>query len=154
MQAHPELARFEGRNQAQLVERFRTVDRDQLLWTRYAVGRRHLAQVPRTNTGVGALGVVHREINRKRGNVSIRKLLAGAGSVIQQTKPLFMMSPLSVAQFLQPGAVEFDLLIIDEASQVEPVDALGAIARCKQIVVVGNNRPVAAHTLLQPRDRQ
>ncbi len=137
---HPELARFEGRNQAQLVERFRNVDRDQLQWTRYVVGSRHLAQVPRANTGVGALGMVHREINRKRGNMAIRKLIAGAGSVIQQAKPLFMMSPLSVAQFLQPGAVEFDLLIIDEASQVEPVDALGAVARCKQIVVVGDDK--------------
>jgi very-short-patch-repair endonuclease len=140
VQRHPELARFEGRNQAQLVERFRSVDREQLQWTRYAVGSRHLAQVPRANTGVGALGIVHREINRKRGNAPIRKLLASAGSVIQQTKPLFMMSPLSVAQFLQPGAVEFDLLIIDEASQVEPVDALGAVARCKQIVVVGDDK--------------
>jgi len=42
-----------------------------------------------------------------------------------------MMSPLSVAQFLEPGAVEFDLLVIDEASQIQPVDAFGAIARCK-----------------------
>ena len=45
------------------------------------------------------------------------------------------MSPLSIAQFLQPGALQFDLLVIDEASQVRPVDALGAISRCKQIVV-------------------
>lgn len=140
VQRHPGLARFEGRNQAQLVNRFRSVDRDQLQWTRYAVGSRHLAKVPRANTGVGALGIVHREINRKRGNIPIRKLLASAGSVIQQAKPLFMMSPLSVAQFLQPGSIEFDLLIIDEASQVEPVDALGAIARCKQIVVVGDDK--------------
>jgi superfamily I DNA and/or RNA helicase len=51
-----------------------------------------------------------------------------------------MMSPLSVAQFLEPGAVEFDLLVIDEASQVQPVDALGAIARSKQIVVVGDQK--------------
>jgi len=50
------------------------------------------------------------------------------------------MSPLSVAQFLEPGAVEFDLLVIDEASQVQPVDALGAVARCKQIVVVGDDK--------------
>src|SRR4051794_31744734 len=51
-----------------------------------------------------------------------------------------MMSPLSVAQFLKPGAVSFDLLVIDEASQIEPVDALGAVARCRQVVVVGDER--------------
>ena len=48
------------------------------------------------------------------------------------------MSPLSVAQFLPPGALTFDLLVMDEASQIQPVDALGAIARCKQVVVVGD----------------
>lgn len=53
-------------------------------------------------------------------------------------KPVFMMSPLSVAQFLVPGAMEFDLLVMDEASQIQPVDALGAIARAKQVVVVGD----------------
>ncbi len=51
-----------------------------------------------------------------------------------------MMSPLSVAQFLEPGSAKFDLLVIDEASQIQPVDALGAIARCERIVVVGDDR--------------
>ena len=50
------------------------------------------------------------------------------------------MSSLSVAQFLPPGKLEFDLLVIDEASQVKPEDALGAIARVKQIVVVGDKK--------------
>ena len=44
------------------------------------------------------------------------------------------MSPLSVAQFLTPGDLKFDLLVMDEASQIQPVDALGAIARCRQAV--------------------
>jgi very-short-patch-repair endonuclease len=51
-----------------------------------------------------------------------------------------MMSPLSVAQFLQPGGTTFDALVMDEASQIEPVDALGAIARVRQIIVVGDER--------------
>jgi very-short-patch-repair endonuclease len=50
------------------------------------------------------------------------------------------MSPLSVAQFLTPGRMSFDLLVMDEASQIQPVDALGAIARCRQVVVVGDER--------------
>src|ERR1700733_1536583 len=50
------------------------------------------------------------------------------------------MSPLSVAQFLPPGRVSFDLLVIDEASQVSPEDALGVVARAKQIVVVGDDK--------------
>src|SRR5712664_1579429 len=79
-------------------------------------------------------------MERRRGHRPVRRLLKDAGSVVQAIKPVFMMSPLSVAQFLEPGAVEFDLLVIDEASQVQPVDALGAVARCKQIVVVGDDK--------------
>ncbi len=68
----------------------------------------------------------------------IRKLMEQAGPAIQALKPVFMMSPLSVAQFLAPGVLEFDLLVMDEASQIQPVDALGAVARAKQVVVVGD----------------
>lgn len=49
-----------------------------------------------------------------------------------------MMGPMSVANYLQPGEIDFDLVVIDEASQVKPEDALGVIARGKQIVVVGD----------------
>src|SRR5215203_4290548 len=51
-----------------------------------------------------------------------------------------MMSPLSIANFLEPNAVDFDLVVFDEASQVRPVEALGAIARGKQVVVVGDSK--------------
>lgn len=51
-----------------------------------------------------------------------------------------MMSPISIAQFLEPGVLQFDLLLIDEASQVTPEDALSAIARVKQVVVVGDSK--------------
>ena len=49
-----------------------------------------------------------------------------------------MMGPMSVAQYLEPGAFEFDLVVMDEASQVKPQDALGAIARGRQLIVVGD----------------
>ena len=57
---------------------------------------------------------------------------------MQALKPCFMMSPLSVSQYLKPTGLSFDLLVIDEASQMRPEDALGAMARSGQIVVVGD----------------
>jgi very-short-patch-repair endonuclease len=86
------------------------------------------------------VAVIRREAAKKRGHKSLRKLLGEAGAAVQALRPVFMMSPISVAQFLEPGAVEFDLLIIDEASQVRPVEALGSIARARQIVVVGDDK--------------
>jgi very-short-patch-repair endonuclease len=51
-----------------------------------------------------------------------------------------MMGPLSVAQYLAPGALNFDLVIMDEASQIRPEDAIGAVARGAQLVVVGDDK--------------
>ena len=62
------------------------------------------------------------------------------GNAIQTLKPVFMMSPLSVAKFLPPDSVDFDLVIFDEASQVKPIDAFGAIIRGGQTVIVGDSQ--------------
>lgn len=137
---NPGLARFDGDIHSRQVEEFRQLDRDRLTLAKYRVLAAHHSEMPGMNAGVGAVGIVNSELERKRGHRPVRQLLRDAGSVVQAVKPVFMMSPLSVAQFLAPGAVEFDLLVVDEASQVQPVDALGAVARCQQIVVVGDSK--------------
>ncbi|MCX7427798.1 MAG: AAA domain-containing protein [Planctomycetia bacterium] len=76
----------------------------------------------------------------------IRRLIAEHGDDIQKIRPVFMMSPISVAQFLEPGKIKFDLLLIDEASQVRPEDALGAVARSKQMVIVGDDKQLPPTT--------
>ncbi len=68
----------------------------------------------------------------------VRKILARAGRAVQALKPCFMMGPQAVAQYLTPGAIAFDLVIMDEASQLKPEEAIGAIARGGQLVVVGD----------------
>lgn len=71
-------------------------------------------------------------------HLSLRKLLNDRGDSVAEVMPIFLMSPLSVAELLQPGGLTFDIVVIDEASQVRVADALGAIARSRQIVVVGD----------------
>ena len=87
-----------------------------------------------------ALAILLREGEKKRRQKSIRSLLAEAGEVIQRVKPCFLMSPLSVSTFLAPDAVDFDVVIFDEASQIFPQDAMGAIYRAKQLIVVGDSK--------------
>src|SRR5665647_118179 len=70
--------------------------------------------------------------------IALRRLFTNAGDAIRAYKPCIMMSPMSVAQYLEPGKNKFDLLIIDEASQMRPEDALGALIRCAQAVIVGD----------------
>lgn len=115
------------------------MDRQRIASASFEVVRAHHDAVPARDGGsVGPLGVLRAEIARKRGHMPIRRLMEKAAPAVQALKPVFMMSPLSVAQFLAPGVFEFDLLVMDEASQIQPVDALGALARAKQVVVVGD----------------
>ncbi|MEG0201339.1 MAG: DEAD/DEAH box helicase, partial [Comamonas sp.] len=143
-QQAPELVAFNGDQHNLKVQQFRSLDLQRIALARAQSALSHYEQVPRAaygqSGGIGPMGVINGEIVRKRGHMPLRKLFKLAGEAVQAIKPVFMMSPLSVAQFLEPGAVEFDLLVIDEASQIEPVDALGSVARCKQLVVVGDER--------------
>ena len=45
---------------------------------------------------------------------------------------------MSVSQFLPPGQIQFDLVVMDEASQIRPEDALGSIARGRRAIIVGD----------------
>lgn len=138
IKAYPDLAQFDGLEHERVVEDFRRADLDRITLAKYRVLAKHYEGMPARHGGAGTTGIVLGELERKRGHRPVRRLLKDAGTVVQAIKPVFMMSPLSVAQYLEPFAVQFDLLIIDEASQVQPVDALGAFARAAQHVVVGD----------------
>lgn len=105
-----------------------------------------MASQSRPPTGVGRgpvrelteLSLLKHEIGKSRRHIPIRQLMRRAGTAIKKLTPVMMMSPHSVAQFLEPKAGEFDVIIMDEASQIRPEEALGAIARAKQIIVVGD----------------
>jgi len=75
---------------------------------------------------------------QKKPRVPVRQMLRKAGRTIQELKPCFMMGPQAVAQFLEPGQLRFDIIVMDEASQLRPEQAIGAIARGAQLVVVGD----------------
>lgn len=136
----PLLAQFDGERQRLLVAQFGQLDQARMELAKFQVQTAHLAKMPPRAGATGPTALLLGEMAKKRGHMPIRQLMSKCARTIQALKPVFMMSPLSVAQFLPPGEVEFDLLVIDEASQVQPVDALGAIARAKQLVIVGDER--------------
>jgi len=121
----------------QLVAEYRALDRELV---RHAAARVMKAgNARRPTTAVGEASIIRREAEKKTRHRPIRTLLAEAGRVSQQLKPCFMMSPLSVSQFLPPD-LTFDVVIFDEASQVRPGDAIGSIYRGRQLIVAGDNR--------------
>lgn len=134
----PELDALSDLQRHELVDQFMQAEKSRITTIRKLVASEHLNRVP--SGAVGEMGFIRQQISRKRGHAPIRKLMETAGPVIQRIRPVFLMSPISVAQFLPPWRVDFDILVIDEASQVKPEDALGAIARARQIVIVGDQK--------------
>ena len=85
------------------------------------------------------LGTILKESKKSRKHLPIRKFLSTIKPVVKNLKPCFLMSPMSVSQYLDV-APEFDIVIFDEASQIQPWDAVGSMARGKQAIVVGDSK--------------
>lgn len=135
----PEISKFERTSHEEIIAKFKKLDQVNLYYNRAMVALKHWEGLPKGNAG-GQVNILKTEFNKKARHMPIRKLVEEAGKAMQAIKPVWMMSPMSIANYLPPGAIEFDLVIFDEASQVRPVDAIGAIARGKQLVVVGDTR--------------
>ena len=77
----------------------------------------------------GKVGELRRQLDLKRKGKSVRRLIEDYGAEIQAATPCFFVSPGSLAQFVPPGAVTFDLVVFDEASQITVAQAVGALGR-------------------------
>ena len=137
------LGGFVGELHEKKIARFREIDGGLTELNRVRLSRRLHERRPLIGGGASRnseVGILLGEFNRKRAHMPIRKLISQAGALIQRIKPCFLMSPLSIAQFLDPRSARFDLIIFDEASQVRPEDALGALLRGNQLVVMGDTQ--------------
>ena len=118
---------------------YTSLDRDWLHHNRRWLAHWHWQNIPPYQAG-GQVGLLLAETAKKRNHRPIRQLLVESAEAIQRLKPIFMMSPLSIATYLPPEKLTFDVVIFDEASQVRPVEAFGAILRARQAVIVGDSR--------------
>ena len=101
---------------------------------------------PRTYT---ELALISHQLGLQRASISVRELVHRASGALRQLKPCFMMSPTTVAEMLPRQTALFDLVIIDEASQILPADAIGALARGKSAVIVGDPLQLPPTTFFQ-----
>jgi very-short-patch-repair endonuclease len=83
-------------------------------------------------------GVLRHEIQKKRQHKPVRQLIQEIPDVLSKLAPCLMMSPLSVAQYLPADQALFDVVIFDEASQINVWDAVGSLARGRQAIVAGD----------------
>jgi very-short-patch-repair endonuclease len=141
-----ELRYFQSNEHERLRQKFQDDDEKQLkinrrfIKTRVGSGDLTEGWKGRTAGEHTEFALLQHEMGKQRRHLPIRKLVHRAGRAMQDLCPCWMMTPLAVAQFLAPGAIYFDLVIMDEASQINPEDAWGAIARGGQLVVVGDQK--------------
>ena len=118
----------------ELAAQFEQLSREELV-------ARLSAKVPTTSASFAAsseMGILQKAIRSGGRMLSIRKLFDSIPTLLRRLSPCMLMSPISVAQYIDPSYPPFDLVIFDEASQLPTCEAVGAIARGKHVIVVGD----------------
>jgi len=152
---HVDLSQVTGITQDQIREHFVKADREAIrLYSQRVATIIDRRPIPAGNQGGPVRGwtdmaLVINEINKQKRHLPIRQLMLRSARALLALKPCFMMGPLSVAQYLAPGQLKFDLVIMDEASQLKPEDAIGALARGGQVVIVGDPKQLPPTTFFQ-----
>lgn len=158
--AHPTLPRMRSADLGAAQTEFKSADKalrdlDRRRAIAMASGRKRNAPEGDTRGTVATLTemrLIRYLAEQKRPRQAIRSVLQRADAAISAIMPCALMSPSSVAQFLPRTTDLFDLVIIDEASQMRPEDALGALMRSKRAVIVGDPEQMPPSNLFEPRN--
>jgi hypothetical protein len=152
---HAELSQVTGVTQELLRTQFAEADRESIrLYSERVAALIDRRPVPDGNRNGPVKtwtekALITNEINKQKRHIPIRQLIRRSANALVALKPCFMMGPLSVAQYLAPGQLRFDLIVMDEASQLKPEDAIGALARGGQVVIVGDPKQLPPTSFFQ-----
>ncbi|MDE5856039.1 MAG: hypothetical protein K2H06_03230, partial [Anaeroplasmataceae bacterium] len=132
---------FSGLGVEAIVEDFKRFDQMHLETNKAFIVSKLSNCRPDESIMVGSkFSILVKEYNKSRKHKPIRLLLEEIFDLILDIKPVFLMSPLSVSTYLNSKLNLFDAVIFDEASQVFAWDALGAIYRAKQCIIIGDSK--------------
>jgi len=136
------LRNFYGNEHNENIKQFRDLDVHLAKLTRDIIRARLAAGVPRDHAANDVskmeIGLLRKEIGKRMRHIPVRQLINRIPTLLPRLKPCVLMSPLSVAQYLDASHETFDVVIFDEASQIPVWDAIGAIARGRQLIIVGD----------------
>ncbi len=135
------LRNFSRHTHEEKIREFKDLDDRFRDLTKQVLRARLLARVPQqvgTPSGNSEMGILRREVQKKTRHMPIRTLFNGTPNLLTRLKPCLLMSPISVAQYLDASFPPFDLVIFDEASQIPTWDAVGAVARGSETIIVGD----------------
>jgi very-short-patch-repair endonuclease len=132
------IGAFDGQSQLRTVAEFKTADSAHITSTAQRVRRAVAENATHVRDEYPQESdVIEHQARLKRGHLAVRQLFQFAPHVLGALRPCWAMSPLVVSQLL-PAQRCFDVVIFDEASQVTPADAIGALMRADRAVVAGD----------------
>ncbi len=143
IRSNPLLRNFRGLNTEKLMAAYRLLQQNFAEYTKREVYTRLLQRLPDTQyarVDHSELTILQRAIKSKGRGISIRQLLQRTPNIMPRLSPCMLMSPISVAQYLDIGLPKFDLVIFDEASQLPTAEAVSAMARGRQVIIAGDPR--------------
>ncbi len=135
------LRQFNGLLFEDIITKYRALSTEFMQMSRHELFHKLASNVPyQPNEIVGSseIGVLKRNISSGGRGTSIRKLMDQIPTLLPKLCPCMLMSPISVAQYISLDSPKFDIVIFDEASQMPTSEAVGAIARGKTLIVVGD----------------
>ncbi|MBU4263007.1 MAG: DUF3320 domain-containing protein [Proteobacteria bacterium] len=138
--SEPVLCGFISSDFEDKIRRFREIDERYTQLTQQEIQARVAARLPHglVNNPNSEMGLLRRQCQKQRAHMPVRALFQKIPNLLPRLKPCLLMSPISIAQYLDPAHPPFDLVIFDEASQIPVWDAVGAIARGKEAIIVGD----------------
>ncbi len=132
---------FDGEHHQRTVQEYSVWDRQHLRVNAQRTLRAHAEQcVTALQTWPEEADIVAHEARKKTRHLPIRRLFTQAPHVLTRLKPCWAASPLVISRLLPGDRPYFDIVIFDEASQIVPADAIGALLRAKQCIVAGDDR--------------
>lgn len=151
----PEILEWTGSRREEAIAQFAQIDGEFEESTQLEiVGRVHAAHQAKIAQHPQELALLKREFAKQTRHLPVRRLIQALPNILPELKPCFLMSPLSVAQFLPHEMPPFDLVIFDEASQIPIPDSVGAISRGKQVVVVGDPKQMPPGHLFEVAENE
>ncbi|MEH2363881.1 DUF4011 domain-containing protein [Nostoc sp.] len=157
----PELKNFNLEVHERQIKEFSKLDYNQLDTAIKRLKQLHVQRWQnweKTSVALAELPNLKREATKKSRHLPIRKLLndtqKGIPNLVKALKPCWMMSPLSVSQYINPDVIHFDVLIFDEASQLRTEDVVPSIIRSNQVIVIGDNKQLPPTSFFSTGDSQ
>ena len=137
----PNLELFKGKLFNDVISKYRKLSDDFAEITKKELYARLASNIPSFTIEAAhnsEVGILQRNIKNNGRGMSIRNLFDQVPTLLSRMCPCMLMSPISVAQYIDLNAEKFDLVIFDEASQMPTYESVGSIGRGKNMIIVGD----------------